>query len=233
VSAGKSLLAQPSEQLRTRLPGSTSSTSAHRFTPGGASGASSNSHCPPSLAYPERPGQELLRKAARQTWVVYAKRPLAGPVQVVRYFSRYTHRIALSNSRLVSYDGSEVSFIWRDRADGNRKKILTLRGREFARRFLWHVLPRGFVRIRHYGLLGNRTREKDLQRCRELLDAGQSVSAPATGAQVDEWVDAYQRIFGTDPLLCPACGEGRLTLRSTLPRAEPPPRAPPPEVRSP
>jgi len=178
--------------------------------------------------YPPGLGHELLRKAARQTWVVYAKRPLAGPQQVVRYFSRYTHRIAMSNSRLVSYDGGEVTFSWRDRSAGNRKKLLTLSGRHFARRLLSHVLPRGFVRIRHYGLLGNRTREKDLQRCRELLDAGQSVTAVPPGATDDhDWVDAFQRIFGIDPLLCPACGEGRLSLRSSLPRPEPPPRAPP------
>jgi hypothetical protein len=185
------------------------------------------------LAYPQRPGQELLAKAARQAWVVYAKRPMAGAAQVVRYFSRYTHRIVLSNSRLVSYDGSEVTFAWRDRSDGNRRKNLKLTGREFARRFLWHVLPRGFVRIRHYGLLGNRTRGKDLQRCRELLDAGQGVPALVVGSQSDDWVNVYQRIFGTDPLLCPACGEGRLTPGPALLRAERSPRAPPSEGRRP
>lgn len=178
------------------------------------------------LPFPERAGKALLKKAARPNWVIYAKKPLAGPEQVVRYVARYTHRIAISNSRLVSYDGSEVTFLWRDRGDGNRRKTLRLSGPDFSRRFLWHVLPRRLVRIRHYGLLSNRTREKDLERCRALLADGH-LSRPPASKRAEGWVTIYERIFGRDPLQCPACGEGRLTLRWPLPPAqEPLPRAP-------
>ena len=174
-------------------------------------------------------GRELLREAARQTWVVYAKRPLAGPEQVVRYVSRYTHRIAISNSRLRAYDGSEVTFLWRDRADNNARRDLTLSGREFARRFLLHVLPRGFVRIRHYGLLSNRTRHSDLEQCQRLLGALNSPGRDTTFPGTDDWVDRYRRIFQADPLLCPVCREGRLTIHLPLVPA-PTLSRPPPEA---
>lgn len=172
------------------------------------------------LPFPDA-GRIPLKKAARQTWVIYAKKPLAGPEQVVRYVARYTHRIAISNSRLVSYDGSAVTFLWRDRADKNRKKKLRLSGPDFSRRFLWHVLPPRLVRIRHYGLLSNRTREKDLERCRALLGRGHSTAPTASkSAQAEDWVASFERIFGTDPLRCPACGEGRLIHRLPLPHAD-------------
>lgn len=173
-----------------------------------------------------------LSKAATPTWVVYAKKPLTGPEQVVRYLARYTHRIAISNSRLVSYDGSAVTFLWRDRADGNRRKRLCLSGSDFSRRFLWHVLPQRLVRIRHYGLLSNRTREKDLEQCRALLGQGRT-AGPAANKGAEDWVASFERVFGSDPLRCPACGEGRLTLRLPLPPSgqeqpqQPAPRSPP------
>jgi hypothetical protein len=172
------------------------------------------------LAFPEGAGKALLQKAARQTWVIYAKKPLAGPEQVVRYVARYTHRIAISNSRLVSYDGSEVTFLWRDRAERNRKKKLRLSGPDFSRRFLWHVLPPRLVRIRHYGLLSNRTREKDLERCRALLGSRHSAGDPAASKSGEDWVASFERLFGTDPLQCPACGEGRLIRQLPLPCAD-------------
>lgn len=180
------------------------------------------------IEFEECAGKALLQKAARVTWVVYAKPPLAGPQQVVRYLARYTHRIAISNSRLLCYDGSQVTFFWRDRADGNRKKKLRLSGQDFARRFLWHVLPSKFVRIRHYGLLSNRTREQNLERCRDLLH-GSSIAPATIAADSEGWVATYQRIFGRDPLLCPACKQGRLTVHLPLPSArlgQPPPSAP-------
>ena len=102
-------------------------------------------------------------------WVVYAKRPFAGPAQVLEYVGRYTHRVAISNNRLVSMDNGRVRFRWKDYRDGNRQKIMTLDANEFIRRFLIHVLPDGFHRIRYFGFLGNCHRARKLERCRELL----------------------------------------------------------------
>lgn len=152
-------------------------------------------------------GHELLRDASRRTWNVEVRKPLAGPEQVVRYFARYTHRIAISDRRIVDYDGQWVRFRWRDRKDGNRNKVKRLDGPTFSRRFLQHVLPRGFVRIRRYGLLANRIRNDLLQDCRQMLGADRPVRI------VDESrAAAVLRIFGRDPGLCPHCREGRLVV---------------------
>jgi hypothetical protein len=147
-----------------------------------------------------------------KVWNVYVKAPLAGPAHVVRYLSRYVHRIAISNSRITDYDGQNVTFRYKDRADGNATAFRTVSGAEFARLFLQHVLPPRFVRIRHYGILATR-RRKDLARCRELLGA-----KPAVPRQKDpSWDKAYERLFGHNPLLCPACKIGILVRRAVLP----------------
>ncbi len=160
-------------------------------------------------------GKELLRRAARVSWRVYAKRPLGGPEQVVRYVSRYTQRIAISNSRLLDYDGEEVTFSWRDRADGNRKKKLSLPGAAFLSRFLRHVLPSGFVRIRHYGLFASRIRNKVLALANDLWGR-EPVAEPEPQSGQEAWVVSYERVFASDPLLCPVCREGRLVLQATV-----------------
>jgi hypothetical protein len=153
----------------------------------------------------------LLRRTPK-TWNVYAKRPLAGPGHVVRYLSRYVHRIAIANSRITHYDGNSVTFRYKDRADGNNTKYRTLSGPDFARLFLQHVLPPRFVRIRHYGLLAARRRH-NLARCRELLDA-----PPVTPPEKDpNWALAFERLFGTNPLRCPACKTGVLVATRVLP----------------
>ena len=113
----------------------------------------------------------LLRTAAQPNWVVYAKRPFAGPAQVLTYLSRYTHRIAIANSRLVALRDDQVSFRWQDYAHGHRTRTMTLDAHEFLRRFLLHVLPAGFVRIRYFGLLAHRHRNPSLNLCREYLRA--------------------------------------------------------------
>ena len=115
---------------------------------------------------------DLLRTAAQLSWVVYAKRPFAGPAQVLTYLSRYTHRIAIANSRLVSMTDGKVSFLWRDYARGHQTRTMTLNADEFLRRFLLHVLPQGFVRIRYFGLLANRHRTQLLHLCRSHLQTG-------------------------------------------------------------
>ena len=159
----------------------------------------------------------MLRDASRRSWNIDVRRPLGGPQQVVRCFARYTHRIAISNRRIVSYDGREVVFRWRDRSDGNRQKTATLDGETFSRRFLQHTLPSGFVRIRRYGLLSNRLRAGLLVRCRDLLDA-----EPPDAIVDDSRAAASRRIFGRDPDRCPYCHEGRLIILAQWRQPMPP-----------
>jgi hypothetical protein len=159
-------------------------------------------------------------------WVVYAKRPFAGPEAVLAYLSRYTHRVAISNSRLVAMDEQGVTFRWKDyRAKGRtRRKTMTLDADEFMRRFLLHVLPGGFHRIRHYGLLANGNRAASLARIRELL--GQEADALAQIASLDAEPWHPQPTF-----VCMHCGAAMIVLL-TLARGQPI-RAPPPQVRAP
>ena len=163
--------------------------------------------------------------SARQTeWVVYAKRPFGGPQQVLEYLGRYTHRVAISNNRLIDFADGEVSFDWKDYRHESRNKVMRLDGKEFIRRFLLHVLPPGFQRIRHYGLLGNRHRAVKLARCRELL------AAPAPVVLLPEapldYRDRYQRLTGVSLRECPQCGRGQMVcIESFLPGALP--RGPP------
>jgi hypothetical protein len=119
----------------------------------------------------ERSAIEAIRKASKKAWVVYAKPPFSGPEQVLEYVSRYTHRIAISNYRILSFAGNKVSFTWRDYADGNRKKVMTLDAIEFLRRFLLHVLPDRFVRIRSFGFMANGRRHQNIELARTLIGA--------------------------------------------------------------
>jgi Putative transposase/Transposase zinc-binding domain len=150
-----------------------------------------------------------LREAAARRWVVYSKAPMAGPEQVIRYLGRYTHRIAITNGRIVGLEHSQVTFSYRDRRRRTRQRQLTLGAADFIRRFLAHVLPRSFVRIRHYGLLANGCRTRLLARTRVLLnapappEAGPSTTTPS-------WRDLFRRLLGRDPDLCPSCGTGHL-----------------------
>jgi len=138
-------------------------------------------------------------------WIVYAKRPFAGPEQVLAYLGRYTHRVALSNDRLVDYRDGHVSFRWKDYADHDDVKVMTLDVDEFLRRFLLHVVPSRFMRIRHFGLLANRTRRDTLARCRDLLGLPPPEAIPPDSVAV-----LMHRRTGVDLLGCPACGEGRM-----------------------
>lgn len=149
----------------------------------------------------------LLREAAAKNWVVYAKRPFAGPEQVLSYLGRYTHRIAISNERIVATQGDEVTFSYKDRADGDRRKSMTLPAEAFLRRFLLHVLPPGFVRIRHYGLLANCVRQERIALCRKLLGVRVAMAAPPPR---EGWEELLLRLTGHDVTRCPKCGTGRL-----------------------
>jgi len=138
-----------------------------------------------------------LRQLFRHNWVVYSKRPFGGPEHALRYLGCYTHRVAISNHRLVSFADGQVTFRWRDSAHKNKKRKMTLPVSEFLRRFLLHTLPRGFVRIRHFGLLANRRRAELLPLCRQLLEAGSHEGAP-TPAATESRPPATWR--------CPLCG---------------------------
>jgi hypothetical protein len=155
-------------------------------------------------------------------WVVYAKRPFAGPEAVLAYLSRYTHRVAISNSRLISLDDNEVTFKWKDYRvkDGDMHKTMALPIPEFIRRFLTHVLPSGFHRIRHYGLFANGGRAENLARARRLL----AMPAPEVAANDDQTVDQAGEP-PTSPYPCPCCG-GRMIVIETFERGNEP-RAPP------
>jgi hypothetical protein len=143
----------------------------------------------------------LIDASVKHDWVVYAKPPFGGPEQVLKYLARYTHRIAISNRRLLSIDDKNVRFGWKDYTHGNRPRTMTLDGAEFLRRFLMHAVPRGFMRIRHFGLLANRVRAVNLAICRQLI------AAPIAAADYD----------ATPYLpLCPICQRGRLITGPNL-----------------
>ncbi len=152
--------------------------------------------------------QQLLDALYGRKWVVYAKRPFGGPVQVFRYLGRYSHRVAIANSRLVSLDDKQVTFQWKDYANGQQTKLLTLSAEEFLRRFLLHVLPKGFVRIRHYGLLASTNVASKLARCRQLLGEAAQATPP-----VKTWMDRMLEWTGQDPMRCPQC-QGPLERRA-------------------
>ncbi len=146
----------------------------------------------------------LIADLYRKKWVVYSKLPFDGTKGVLEYLGRYTHRIAISNHRIVKVENGKVSFRWRDYADNNKSKIMTVDANEFIRRFLLHVLPDRFVKIRHYGLLGNRCRREKLERCRKLLACA---SQTAAEKQTETWQDRLLRLTGVDVGKCPNCGE--------------------------
>ncbi len=160
--------------------------------------------------------QQLLADVRAKRWHVYAKAPLAGPKQVLNYLARYTHRIAISNERLLGVDNDTVRFRYKDYAAGATRKEMTLKVSEFLRRWLLHVLPHGFMRVRHYGLLPNRTRTDKLARCRALLGANPPPpDQPAAAAE--SIVERILRLTGLDVRRCPFCGEGPMQRIEQIP----------------
>jgi hypothetical protein len=158
---------------------------------------------------------ELLRVAREIDWVVYAKPPFGGPERVLDYLGRYTHRVAISNSRLTRIDDDTVSFRWKDYRHNDRQKVMTLDADEFIRRFLRHVLPDGFQRIRHYGLLGNRARDVNLAHCRELLNA--PTPRPPVLTALTDARDRYEALTGRSLRVCPVCLVGAMRRIDILP----------------
>jgi len=155
----------------------------------------------------------------KMNWVVYAKPPFGGPERVLDYLGRYTHRVAISNDRLLELQDGQVTFSYKDYKHAQQQKVMTLSADEFLRRFLLHVLPDGFQRIRHYGLLGNRHRAENLARCRELL----AVPVPIPQPEPD-YRERCRQLSGQDPLRCPQCKTGQMVrIAILLPVARPVP----------
>lgn len=150
--------------------------------------------------------RNLLDRLYQKFWWVYSKAPFGGPEQVLQYLARYTHRVAVSNHRLVRLADDQVTFSYKDYSQGGRVRQMTLPVEEFIRRFLLHILPHRFVRIRYYGWLANRLRERELERCRALLGA---VAPTSEGSE--DWQEVFFRVTGQDPTRCEHCG-GHLRL---------------------
>jgi hypothetical protein len=165
------------------------------------------------LAEPAR-FAKLLDQVVRRDWVVFAKPPFGGPRQVLKYLARYTHRVAIANQRLVALHERRVTFRWKDYAHGGRQRLMTLAATEFIRRFLLHVLPRGFMKIRHYGFLANRARTAKRDLCRRLLNMP---SAPLPAADDVSQNQSVEAPDGEPLRRCPHCREGRLQVILRLP----------------
>src|SRR5271167_572366 len=164
-------------------------------------------HCAGPSAALADPQQfaKLLRRLHRHDWVVYAKPAFGGPLQVLRYLGRYTHRVAISNHRLLAFEAERVSFRWKDYAHGGKQSRMTLAGTEFLRRFFLHVLPRGFVRIRYFGFLANRFRLSRLALCRQLLGCSCSMPREVRANEVHSDSSSLWH--------CPRCGATMIVIQ--------------------
>jgi hypothetical protein len=160
--------------------------------------------------------RQLLDELYQTDWVVYCKPPFKSPVHVLRYLGRYTHRVAISNQRIVSINNDQVTFKWRDYKDNNREKLMTVTASEFIRRFLLHVLPLRFVKIRYYGLLSNRNRRMKIAVCQRLLGMTIIPAKPMTNLEL------ITKILGVDPTICSCCGKGKMARLLCHPGNAPP-----------
>lgn len=159
--------------------------------------------------------EELLSSLYSKEWIVYCKPPFRNAVCVVEYLGRYTHRVALSNKRIVNLEKDTVTFKWRDYKDGSKQKLMTLSANEFIRRFLIHILPDGFMKIRHYGLLGNRNKTTKLKLCKQLTHTPLLTKEKASTLQL------IQKITGADLSKCPICGSDKPKRFTCLDKSPP------------
>jgi hypothetical protein len=160
------------------------------------------------------PTDKEIKALWQKDWNVNAKKPFGSPHTVLDYLGRYTHRVALSNDRILAIDQDQVTLSYRDRKDGDRKKTMSVDAQEFIRRFLLHVLPDGFMRIRHFGFLANRTKKQALARCRTLLDY-ESAEPPSSTLSAK---DLLLKLTGVDLTRCPCCHKGTMITVGDLPR---------------
>jgi hypothetical protein len=157
--------------------------------------------------------KKLIAAARAREWVVYAKRPFGGPEQVLEYLSRYTHRVAISNNRLKEMNDGSVSFAYKDYRHEGRQRVMTLAADEFIRRFLLHVLPPGFQRLRQYGFLSGHSRAVKLARCRELLTGSAMLEPPH---RFEDWRNRYEVVTGESLDRCPMCQQGHMVMADIL-----------------
>jgi hypothetical protein len=155
----------------------------------------------------------FMKGIKKKDWVVYCKKPFAGPQQVLDYIGRYTHRVAISNQRIVNIENGNVTFTYRDRRNNNTLKTMTLQAKEFIRRFLLHVLPDGFVRIRHFGFLANRYKKENIQKCREIIGCSEQV--PETREK--NYQERMLELTGIDLTQCPCCKTGSMIVIEEIP----------------
>lgn len=165
--------------------------------------------------------KRLKSKLYEKEWVVYVKEPFTSPEAVVKYLGNYTHRIAISNKRILSVKDGMVSFSWKDYNDGNKNKIMTLKITEFIRRFFLHVVPKKFMRIRHYGILGNRCKGKLLELCRQLITGKkpEEIKETCEDKKEKKWFEILQELTGKDPRVCPVCGVGIMQAIAEIARS--------------
>ena len=159
---------------------------------------------------------KLITELWKTEWVVYSKKPFAGPEKVFDYLARYVHRVGISNNRIKNYNNDNVTFSWRDRRDNNNEKLLTLTAHEFMRRFLLHVLPKRYMRIRYYGFLFNRGRKKNIALCRALLGVKEEPTEP----DVLNARELMLSLTGLDTSRCPICKTGTLVSTRLIERQE-------------
>lgn len=171
---------------------------------------------------PDEDPRRQLTQAARKKWVVYSKPPFAGAEQVLASLGRYAYRIALSNDRIVAVQDGHVTFRWKDRAQGNALRLATLDATTFLRRFLLHVLPPRFVRIRHYGFLANAVRQGTLPTARQLLGQPAAATGSRAPTEPESWEALLLRLTGKDVTRCPQCGVGSLLIVEELPAVSAP-----------
>ena len=167
-----------------------------------------------TLADPEA-RERLLDQAVRNDWVVYARRPFGGPEAVLKYLARYAHRVAISNRRLLRLENGQVTFSWKDYAHSNRQSTMTLTAMEFIRRFLLHVLPSGFVKIRYYGFMANRCRSENLAHCRALLGHAQ---VPKEDGPPEQVAPITESSDDNTSVRCPVCQKGCMRIIGHLER---------------
>jgi hypothetical protein len=156
---------------------------------------------------------QLVKKLRSKQWITYSKQPFGGPEQVLEYLGRYTHRVAITNNRITTIDGGSVTFNYRDRSDDDKVKEVVITAKEFIRRFLLHVLPSGFVKIRYFGFLAHANKKACIPLLRQLINPNAEFAEKLT-----ETVEAMMlRLTGTDVSLCPDCGEGTMVYLGELP----------------
>jgi len=158
--------------------------------------------------------RQLLSSLLKAKWIAYAKRPFAGPQQVLEYLGRYTHRIAISNNRILSIDNGEVSFTYRDRERNSEIREMTIHTHEFIRRFLLHVLPMGFMKVRYFGFLSHKNKKQAIALIRKLIDP----YAKLPEKIVETIMEMMLRLTGKDITCCPKCGKGKMKIIKKLPR---------------